>query len=169
MKKTGILMIIIGLSLATFRGINHYLISVEYEIEISSNWDLSEKASTISQKSEYVNKFVFALENAKLNGVNGNLIKKTPSSDFTENFKALKSLQGRLIEISKMDESGFAYQTAIQQITQQEQAEANDMLMVFDNCWTKAHYYTYWNPILITVFILIELILVLGGYFIQMD
>lgn len=165
MRTTGIILLLIALSFACFRGINRYLIFVEYENEISSNWDLSERASTIKQKAEYVDKFVVALSEAKLDGVNANLIKQTATSDFSENFKALKSLQGRLREISEMDENGFAYQTAIQQITQQEQAEAKDMLCVFENCWQKEHYYSYWNPIIGSLLLITEVIVFFIGLF----
>ena len=108
-------------------------------------WQLSDKASTISQKSEYVDKFVGALENSGLQGQNSHLIWKTNNSSFDQNMLALKSLQSRLQEIKTLDQNSFAYQTAIQQITEQEQGQADEMLGVIESCWWRVHYYYFWN------------------------
>ena len=44
-----------------------------------------------------------------------------------------------------MNVQSFAYQTAIQQITQQEQGEAQYMLKVFQGSWMLIHYWYLWN------------------------
>lgn len=44
-----------------------------------------------------------------------------------------------------MDANSFQYNTAIQQITQQEQGEAIDMLSVFQGCWYKENYILLWG------------------------
>jgi len=103
-----------------------------YEQSISSPWKLADKASTIVQKANYIDQFVVALENAKLNGTNNAIWLKTPNNSFDSNLEQLKTLQTRLHEIERMDVTSFQYQTAIQQITQQEQGEAKAMLGVFE-------------------------------------
>ena len=129
----------------------------EYSKDYYSNWTLADKASTISQKAEYINKFVESLKNSGLQGSYNALIFTTPDNSFDQNFKALQSLQSRLESIKTMDENSFQYQSAIQQITAQEQGQAEDMLSVFSGCWYKVHYPILWGVfsgifILFTIF-----------------
>jgi len=136
----------------------------QYENNYSAFWNLADKASTISQKSDYIDKFVSALEGSNLQGQNANLIWQTNNTSFDQNMSALKSLQSRLHEIKTMDESSFAYQTAIQQITAQEQGQAQDMLDVFETCFWKVHYpylYNIWGFLTIGGSILLGCI---GGF-----
>jgi hypothetical protein len=58
---------------------------------------------------------------------------------------ALKSLQGRMHQIQSMDEQSFAYQTAIQQITAQEQGEAAHLTDTFEGCWYLRNYSALWQ------------------------
>jgi hypothetical protein len=162
-KIIGIILIIAFVIIASVRFINHIRIRYEYINKISSYWDLSEKASTIKLKSEYINKFVTALEKSGLQGMNDALFFPTPSTDFDQNFITLKSLQKRLIDIDTMNIQSFAYQTAIQQITQQEQGEGKCMTDVFKGCWLKEHYYTYWSEFFIIISVIIELIILIVG------
>jgi hypothetical protein len=119
----------------------------DYNREIGSNWDLSVKASTIAKKSEYLDKFVKALDKPEFHGQYNALFFPTPNNSFDSNFEALKSLQTRLEAIKSMDENSFAYQTAIQQITAQEQDEAGEMLGVFGGIYWKQNAYWLWHPI----------------------
>ena len=125
-----------------------------YQNDIVGNWELADKASTITQKSDYIDKFVDALDRAGLQGMNNALIYKNIDNSFDKNFEALKSLQTRLHTIKTMDENSFAYQTAIQQITAQEQGEADKMLNVFHGCWYKLNYYYFWNAWIVLLIIL---------------
>lgn len=163
-SKVGWLLLAIGIIFACSRGAYRYYAKFDYRNTISNNWDLSERASTISQKSEYMNKFVAALETQHLTGLNSNLWFQTPSTSFDENMKALKSLQKRLIDISGMDETTMAYQTAIQQITAQEQGEGKSMLDVLYKCWQRQNYYTIWNPLISGIFLLIQGVLIFFGW-----
>lgn len=163
MKTFAVFLILFGSLFAISRGILRIYVSYEYTNEIGCNWDLSERASTIAQKSEYMTKFMKALEAAKLDGVNSNLIMETPESDFTQNMKALKSLQQRLIDISGMDENSFAYQTALQQITAQEQGEAHDMLDNLKECWKRQSHYTIWNELIGIGFLILQFICIVIG------
>lgn len=119
--------------------------SYQYENTIGSYWDLSDKASTLSQKSAYLDKYVAALENSGLAGSNNALFLKTPNNDFDQNMIALKSLQGRMHQIQGIDEQSFAYQTAIQQITAQEQGEAHELTEAFEGCWYLEHKPFLWG------------------------
>jgi hypothetical protein len=51
----------------------------------------------------------------------------------------------------------------MQQITAQEQGEGDNMTDEIWSCWEKEHHYTYWNPIIITVFIVVQGLLLLGA------
>lgn len=53
-----------------------------------------------------------------------------------------------------MKVTSFEYQTAMQQITGQEQGEANEMLSVFKGVWYKENFILLWNWIGITQLIL---------------
>jgi len=116
-----------------------------YTNEFSSYWELADKSSTIEEKARYINLFVEALEKSGLQGEYNAIIYKTPTVSFDKNLLALKSLQQRLEEIKTMDIRSFEYQTAIQQITGQEQGEAQEMLDVLHGCWVKNNYFFYWD------------------------
>ena len=122
-----------------------YLIAeYQYSNKIQSYWELADKASTIDQKSEYLSKFIVAIEDEGLGGHNA-IVFKTPDNSYDENIKALKSLQSRLDDIKDMDVTSFEYNTAIQQITAQEQGEASQMITVIKQIWYKNHYFLLWD------------------------
>ncbi|PIZ50423.1 hypothetical protein COY27_07110 [Candidatus Woesearchaeota archaeon CG_4_10_14_0_2_um_filter_33_13] len=163
MKKIGIILVVVGLLFAILRGIFHFYVNYQYENEIQSYWEMSDRASTISQKSEYLDKFVLALSKQNLDGTHDAIFYHTAKNSFTENMKALKSLQRRLHQITTMDENSFAYQTAIQQITEQEQGEALEMLHVFVRCWEKENHYTTWNIFVVFGFFIIQFLMIVFG------
>lgn len=169
MKKAGILLLLFGIVFSISRVVMRVSINFEYANKIGCNWDLSERASTIKQKSEYMDKFVKALEKCNLDGINDAIFYPTPESDFSENLKAVKSLQQRLLDISSMDENSLAYQTALQQITAQEQGEAHQMTSTLWECWEQKYYYTYWNGLVVTGFILLQFLLIVMGFTIAFD
>lgn len=115
-----------------------------YENDIGSYWDLADKSSTLNAKSDYIEKFIAALKKSKHSEFNA-VIYKTPTVNFNNNIKALQTLSDRLKIVSKMDQTSFAYQTAIQQITGQEQGEAREMLDVFSGCYFLENYPVGWN------------------------
>jgi hypothetical protein len=160
MKTTMILLLassLLGFAfMITFNIIGNY----QYERDYQSYWNLADKASTIEQKAEYIDKYVNAIENGSMSGYNA-IIFTTPDNSFEQNLIALKSLQVRLHKISKMDINSFEYQTAISQITQQEQGKAYKMIMIFQGIWWKCHYFLLWNWIgetMIGLFIIMLLI-----------
>ena len=138
--------------------------NAEWNKSVGNYWDLADKSATIERKSEYVDKFVQALESEKLEGMNNALFFFTPSNSFDANLEALKSLQSRLKEIEGMDVKSFEYQTAVQQITQQEFAEASDMIRVLEGCWWKLNHYFLWNAFIFLGLILLSGVLIIAGF-----
>ncbi len=134
-----------------------------YKKNVSSYWDLADKSSTISGKAIHIDCFVEALSKENLYGEYNALIFKTPNNSFDKNFDALKSLQKRLYEIKDMDISSFGYQTAIQQITEQEQGGADEMLKTLRGIWFKVNFPIVW---LLYCFglVILGIILIVGGW-----
>ncbi len=106
----------------------------EYERTVGSYWGLSVKVSTLEAKGAYLDSFLVAVDSAHLHGHNATIF-PTPDNDVDRNVAALRTLQARIHEARGMDPNGFAYQTAIQQITKQEQDEAGHVLDVIEGRW----------------------------------
>lgn len=136
--------------------------SIKYDRQYQSYWSLAEKSSTIEKKTKYMDKYVESLEMANLEGGYNSVFAQTPDNSFDFNMEALKSLQQRLHEIQHMDVASFEYQTAIQQITQQEQGEADQMNNVFKGVWYKSHYPLLWSWVCIVQVLLLIIALVSG-------
>lgn len=134
----------------------------QYERDIQCHWNLADKASTIAEKSKHINDFVAALESQNFMNKYDAIWFKTQNNGFDENLKALKTLQERLKIIETMDESTFQYQTAIQQITEQEQGQAYGMLSVFYGVWFKEYYILLWNWICVIGVIISIVLFALG-------
>lgn len=122
------------------------VVSGEYRLskKCMSYWNLADKASTLDAKSEYINQFVKSLDAHDFSEYNAIWL-KTPNNSFERNVSAVKTLQARLLKIKTLDENSFAYQTAIQQITAQEQGEAKEMLIVISGCWWMKNCFIMWN------------------------
>lgn len=118
------------------------------EKDYYQEWHLADKSSTISAKSGHINKFVLSLEQGYAKGdfaKHDAILFKTANNDFEQNLTALKTLAQRLDELEGMDPNSFQYNTAIQQITQQEQGEAQAMVSVFTGCYSLANYPLIWG------------------------
>jgi hypothetical protein len=138
-----------------------------YEKNYGQLWKLAEKSSTIQAKQQYITQFVNALKEGKTNGLFADynaLFLKTPNNSFDSNLKAVETLSERLIEIQNMDPKTFEYNTAIQQITAQEQGEAQDLISIFTGCYDLNNYFSVWNWIgfIVTFF---SIVLTLIGFF----
>lgn len=140
----GKILFVLVLLFAIGRGVAEFRADYEYQNTINSYWDLSEKASTLKQKSKYLDKYVAAIKAGQF-APNNATIYPTPNNALDQNMIALESLQGRMHQIEGMDESSFAYQTAIQQITQQEQGEAHALTSTFEGCWYLQNHYFLWG------------------------
>lgn len=173
MKQLAALLVIIGAVLIGIEIQQSVVANYHWENEYCNYWQLADKSSTILEKQKYISKFVDALEQGEKRGAfasHNAIWLKTPNNSFTANLDALKSLSGRLNEIQKMNPSSFEYNTAIQQITAQEQGEAHAMLAVFQGCFELSSYLIVWGfvgGIIVTV----AIILLLAGltmFFVEM-
>lgn len=150
----GVILFIIGLTLTVGMAGSDMLAGNQYNNEIYNYWSLADKSSTIETKSEYIDKFVYALDNAGLHGKYNTIWLQNPDNSFDNNLKMLKTLQTRLHEIKTMNVSSFEYQQAMFQITSQEQGEAHEMLSVFSGVWYLKNHTWLWGWIPIPLFIL---------------
>lgn len=89
---------------------------------------------------------------------------KTPNNSFDSNLNALKTLAQRLDEIQTMKTDSFEYQTAIQQITAQEQGEATALISSFEGCYFLACYPIAWEWIGFAI-VLSGIISIVAGFF----
>ena len=135
----------------------------DYTNQHYNYWDLSVKSSSIEDKFIYIDQMVKSFEGSDLAGTHNAILYKNPSNSFDANFKALVSLRDRLQEIKAMDVSSFEYQTAISQITAQEQGEASDMLSVLQGCWFKQNHPLYWGWIAGTIITVLIIFVIVGG------
>lgn len=109
-------------------------------------WNLADKSSTIEAKAKYISEFVGVIQSNKTDFSAYNAMwMETPDNSFENNLEALVTLKNRLAEIQKMDVKSFEYQTAIQQITAQEQGEATKLITTIKECWIKEKYISVWN------------------------
>ena len=164
MKNFGIILTIVSILLITLSSIYGIKSMYKYDNEFAAFWSLADKSSTIANKAKYVDKFVEALEKGGFEGEYNAIMYKTLDNQFDTNLEALKTLQQRLHEIEKMDITSFEYQTAIQQITGQEQGEAQAMLSVFQGIWYKENYFLLWNWIGVSQIVLSFILLCAGGF-----
>lgn len=164
--KIGIVLLSVSIIMVIGDSINGIFGSYNYEKKYESYWNLADKASTIEQKSLYINKFVEVIENSEMKNQYNAVFLQTPNNSFDYNLEALKSLQKRLNEIKKIDITSFQYQTAIQQITAQEQGEAKEMMEVFKGIWWKTNHFFLWGWVLIVNICFIILFGLSGLFFI---
>jgi hypothetical protein len=162
MKAVGIFLVVMGITLFGFTIYEAILADYRYDKSIGSYWDLADKASTLDQKAAYIDTLVGAFQQSGLAGTYDAWILKTPNESYDKNIQALNSLRERLGTIKTMDKKSFEYQTAVQQITQQEMGEAQAMLTVLKNCWTKVNYPILWGVYLL-FWISFNLALFFGG------
>lgn len=143
---SGVCLLIIGIVLLgtlIFQSVKEYY---DFKTNYKSYWELSDRSSTLQAKEQYISKFIEQIENNKDKFAEYNaVIFKTPQSSFKNNLKAVETLRDRLISIQGMNETDFAYQTAIQQITEQEQGEAQSMLRDIEGAFILKSYPLIWG------------------------
>ena len=165
MKTIGYLLLVAGVIMLTLQIRSSILSRYTYEKQFSNLWELADKSSTIPAKQQYITQFLNALKAGETNGVfadyNATWL-KTPNNSFATNVKAIQTLSDRLTQIQDMDPASFQYNTAIQQITAQEQGEAHKMLLVFEGCYDRENYPLIWGWIGI-VFTMIAVVTVIAG------
>jgi hypothetical protein len=119
-----------------------------WERDYSFYWNLSDKSSTIPAKQIHIHNFVESISEGWDHGhfsPNNAVIFKTPNNSFTANLKALETLSQRLSEIREMNPNSFEYNTAIQQITAQEQGEAHALMSTLKGCFILQSYPVVWG------------------------
>lgn len=144
------------------------LADFEYDAAIGSYWSLSEKASSLDVKADYLDKFVSAVDAAHLTGHNA-IFLKTPDNSVEQNLVALHSLQTRMHEIRKMDPTSFPYQQAITQITAQEQGEAGKMLDAFYGIWYLQNHFLLWGWIDFIAWTVMAMAVIISGIWLCID
>jgi len=126
-----------------FHAVQEIYTNYECNRDLLSYWKLSAKASTLKQKSLYLDEFVANLEAAHLSGNNA-VILKTPNNSYEQNMATLKSLQSRMEEIKGMDVKSFEYQQAMYQISAQEEGGVNGVSDLI-GVWYLDHHPSVWG------------------------
>jgi len=126
-KTVGIILLVIVILWTGSHIVSMLKDNIRITNTLTGFWSMADKTATIEKKSEYLDKYVDATEKHELNKGNSAVFFKHYDNDMANNYDALRSLQKRLHEIKKMDIQSFAYQTALQQLTQQEWKEATAM------------------------------------------
>jgi len=156
MKPLGIVTVITAALLFALFGLAELLARYQFERDYTNLWSLAEKSSTIPAKRDYVARFLEAIEAGNARGefaAHNAMVLKTPDNSLRANVDALHTLATRLDEISGMDPGSFEYNTAIQQITAQEQDEAGDLMNVVWGCYVLANWPIVWKWIGGVVFV----------------
>jgi hypothetical protein len=138
--------------------------SYNYTAKYESKWNLAEKSSTIAAKQQHIAAFVTAIRNNPSDFASHDAIwLRTDDNSFQKNMEALETLKTRLDEISQLNPNSFEYNTAIQQITAQEQGEASAMLNVINGCYYRANYPVLCGWIGMLTFLMLPGMLMVGG------
>lgn len=159
-KALGIVLIVIAIIAAICLIISGIYADYIMNKNYMSYWSLSDKSSTLASKQVYISQFVDQIDSHREQFAEYDaLILKTPDNNCDRNINAVKTLRDRLNNISQMDENSFAYQTAMQQITAQEQGEAAELIDNIQGCWYLKSYPWLWSWIL---FIIASSIIIIG-------
>lgn len=137
----------------------------QYANKYNKYWALADKSSTIEAKFNHIQQFSTALHEGYNKGdfaANNAIWLITDNNSFEQNLIALDTLVERLREIQTMNPSSFEYNTAIQQITAQEQGEANEMLKVFEGCFTLSNFPLIWDWIDFLVTSILIILITIG-------
>lgn len=146
LKKIGVVLLLIAISIWISQISSCVKSNYLFEKKYSYAWNLSDKSSTIEAKAAYINEFVGSLVSNKEYFSDYNAIwLKTPNNNFEYNLKAITTLKNRLMEIKEMDITSFQYNTAIQQITAQEQGEAYKLISIIQGCYDLKNYWYVWD------------------------
>ena len=170
MARKGLLAIgIVLLSLALLMSVIVIVILIQAEYSFNTNfksyWELSDRSSTLSAKEQYINQFVDALQKNRDKFEDYDAVfLKTPQNSFDNNLKAVITLRDRLKDIQQMNETSFEYQTAIQQITAQEQGEADAMMSDIQGCYFLKSYPFIWDWFMIIELLIVVIMTILGTF-----
>lgn len=141
MKYTTLLIAIV---LVFIQAVSGFRANYTWSRDALSYWNLADKSSSLPAKTEYLVKFIAALKKANLAEHNA-VFFKTPDNSRDSNIAALETLEARLNEIKGMDQTSFQYNTAISQITAQEQGEAGKIISELEGCYMKSNCPIAWG------------------------
>jgi hypothetical protein len=99
--------------------VDSFGLNYHYNNEIGSYFELSDKASTIDTKLEYLEKYEKGLLKYGLDKGQSTMNYQTSETDLSENYKVLLTLKERLKETKNLPKNSDAYQWAIKQITEE--------------------------------------------------
>lgn len=117
----------------------------KYDTDFGANWQLSKSAATIEQKSIYIDKFVQDIEKGGFEGKFDAIFNPNDNNSYEQNLIVLKTLQQRLHELKILPMTSFDYNTALQQLTVQQDRISNNMIYTFSGIWYKEHHFLLWN------------------------
>jgi len=161
-SPVGLIVFLLGVIFLVFLIIQAVIANYNYERKYLSYWELSDRSSTILAKEQYITQFVDAISQDRSNFADYNAVfLKTPQNNFDKNLQAVTTLRDRLKDIEGMNESDFAYQTAIQQITAQEQGQAGNLLGVIQGTYYLNSYPFQWNWIAGIVYLIVTMMILI--------
>jgi hypothetical protein len=118
--NTFLALIFIGIVLLVILAYNVISVGYSFDSNIGQWFELSDKASTIDKKLEYLDKFDVAVQKYGLTEGQSTVFFPTKETSLEENYIVLKTLLQRLNETSNLSTSSQEYQWAIKQITENE-------------------------------------------------
>jgi hypothetical protein len=117
-------LVVIGFALLIIYGVVCLISSVFVGYNFNSNigqwFELSDKASTIDKKLEYLERFDAAVQKYDLTEGQSTIFFPTKETSLEENYAVLQSLLQRLRDTKNLSTSSQEYQWALRQITEDE-------------------------------------------------
>ena len=162
MKTGGIIIVILGILWGIMLGINQYKADIQWNEAAGKYWTLADRASTLEAKRTNINLFVSAIDKLNLKGTHNTIFFEQELNGFDANFTALKTLQTRLAEMNGMDQNSMAYQQAIQQITAQEQGDAEEMIGNIYGCWMKDQHMLLFGCVVGWLWLAVIIVIIVG-------
>lgn len=120
----------------------------QWKNDIYSNWELSDRASTLDKKYDYLIKFKESLVANGLDSGYAGYVIKNPSNDLSLAMESLDSLITRVEEAKSLSATSLEYQQAIKQITTDEYQGFNTC--VFAGGWTRKNLWRWMNTLFIS-------------------
>jgi hypothetical protein len=168
MRIVGWVLVVLSIVLFTVYGFGALSVHNRVMNSSLSYWNLADKSSTLEAKCDNIDKFVAAI-NKETFTTNNAWLYPNINNSIEYNKAALLTLQKRLHEIKRLDPNSLAYATSIQQITAQEQGEAQYMIGEIYGCLYKATYSMYWGWLSVLILTLYSIIFIVGCVFCNWD
>lgn len=115
-----VVLIAIGLIYLFANLIGSVFVGYSFDSNIGQWFELSDKASTLDKKLDYLQKFDAAIQKYDLTEGQSTIFFPTKETSLEENYAVLLSLEQRLNQTSNLSVTSQEYQWAIRQITEDE-------------------------------------------------